>query len=91
MQHPDQFMAGARGSSDVGFSFGDEHQVSSISDAPLQAIPETEAEPLAWGYGNLPADHLIACRAMWMRLRMRGVPLPAERRIILIAGGRHDG
>ena len=91
MQHPDQFMAGACGKSDAGFSFGDEHQVSSISDAPLQAIPETEAEPLAFGYGRLPADHLAACRAIWGRLRLHGVPLPAESGVILIAGDRHDG
>ena len=86
MQHP-RPRPGARGSADTGISFGDDAPVSNKSRAPIQAIPECEAEALAWGYGLPPADHLTACRTMWLRLRLRGVPLPAERRIILIAGG----
>ena len=86
MQHP-RPRPGARGSADTGVLFGDDAPVSSKSRAPIQVIPECEAEALAWGYGVPPADHLAACRAMWLRLRLRGVPLPAEPRIIMISGG----
>ena len=86
MQHPSQFLAGARDGVDV-VSFGDEQRLSSKFCAPIQAIPETKAEALAFGYGLPPADHLTACRALWLRLRLRGVPLPAEPRVILIEGG----
>ena len=86
MQHP-RPKPGARDSADTGVSFGNDAPVSIKSRASIQAIPKCEAEALAWGYGLPPADHLIACRAMWLRLRLRGVPLPAEPRIILIAGG----
>ena len=87
MQHPDPRGTGARDKSDAEKSFGDDAPVSSKSRAPIQAIPESEAEALAFGYGLPPADHLTACRAMWWTLRRLGVPLPAERRVILIAGG----
>ena len=55
----------------------------------LQAIPESEAEALAFGYGLPPAIHLTACRTLWWHLRRQGVLLPAERRVILVAGGGH--
>ncbi len=55
--------------------------------AQALAIPESEAEALAWGYGLPPADHLTACCTIWWRLRRLGVPLPVERRVILIGGG----
>ncbi len=85
MQHP-RPMPGARDRYDA--SLGSDAPESILAPFQLQAIPESEAEALAWGYGLPPADHLTACRAMWLRLRLRGVPLPAEPRIILIAGGR---
>ncbi len=78
---------GARDNLDTGDSFANGAPLSNKSRVPFQVIPECDAEALAWGYGIPPADHLIACRAMWLRLRMRGVPLPAELRIILIEGG----
>ena len=87
MQHPDSQGTGSRDKSDTGKSFGDDALVSTKFRAPIQAIPETEAEALAFGYGLPPADHLTACRAIWWRLRHLGVPLPIERRVILIAGG----
>jgi hypothetical protein len=67
-------------------SLGSDAPGSKHASIRLQAIPECEAEALAWGYGIPPDDHLLACRAMWLRLRLRGVPLPAEPRIIVIAG-----
>ncbi len=87
MLHPDPGGTGARDKSDAGKSFADDASVSNKPRAPVQAIPEAEAEALAWGYGLPPADHLTEVRAMWLRLRRLGVPLPAERRVILIAGG----
>ena len=87
MQHP-RPKPGARDSFDDGKSFGDDALVSIKSRVLIQAIPESEAEALAFGYGLPPADHLAACRALWLRLRLRGVPLPAEPRVILIKGGR---
>ena len=78
---------GARGSSDADASLAGDASVSNKSRAPVQAIPESEAEALAFGYGLPPADQLTACRAIWWHLRRLGVPLPVERRVILIAGG----
>ena len=86
MQHPDR-EAGARDGADAGASFGDDARISSKFRAPVQAIPETEAEALAFGYGLPPADHLTACRALWLHLRLRGVPLPAEPRVIATEQG----
>ncbi len=77
------------GASDADISFGNDESVFTPAPRKIQAIPECEAEAFAWGYGIPPADHLTECRAMWLRLRIRGVPLPAELRIILIAGGGH--
>ncbi len=87
MRHPDPKGTGARDSADADASLAGDASVSSNFRAPVQAIPECEAEALAFGYGLPPADHLTACRAIWLRLRAQGVPLPAERRVILITGG----
>ena len=89
MQHPDPGRTGARDSSDTDALLDGNVSVSSKSRAPVQAIPESEAEALAFGYGLPPAAHLTACRATWWRLRRLGVPLPAELRVIRIAGGGH--
>ncbi len=91
MRDPDPKRTGARDSADTGVSFGDDAPLSNKSRAPIQAILETEAEALAFGYGLPPADHLTACRALWLRLRLLGVPLPAEPRVILIEGGSNAG
>ena len=87
MHNPPHEVRGARDRSDADASLDGDASVSNKSRVPVQAIPESEAEALAWGYGLPPADHLTACRAIWWRLRRLGVPLPAERRVILIAGG----
>ncbi len=86
MHNPPHEVRGARDKSDAGKSFGDDAPVFNKSRVPVQAIPECEAEALAWGYGLPPADHLTACRATWWRLRRLGVRLPAERRVILVKG-----
>ena len=86
MQHP-RPRPGARGNLETGVSIANDALQSGNPRVPFQAIPECDAEALAWGFGLPPADHVTACRAMWLRLRMRGVPLPAEPRIILIEGG----
>ena len=87
MRHPPHEVRGARDRFGTGKSFADDAPVSNKSRAPVQAIPECEAEALAWGYGLPPADHLTACCAIWWRLRRLGVFLPAERRVIVIEGG----
>ena len=87
MHNPPHEVRGARDSSDADASLAGDAPVSSKFRVPLQAIPESEAEALAWGYGLPPADHLTACRAIWWRLRRLGVPLPVERRVIVIQGG----
>ncbi len=74
----------------IGASLGSDAPESIPASLRLQAIPESEAEALTFGYGLPPAAHLTACRATWWRLRRLGVPLPAELRVIRIAGGR-DG
>ena len=89
MQHP-RLLPGARGSSDRGISSGNDASISIPTPLQLQAIPEREAEALAWGYGLPPADHLIAARAVWWRLLSQGVTLPAEPGVIMIRGGRHE-
>ncbi len=95
MHNPPHEVRGARDSSDADASLAGDAPVSSNfrvpvkSSVPVQAIPECEAEALAWGYGLPPADHLTEVRAMWLRLRRLGVALPAERRVILITGGYH--
>ena len=89
MQHPPHEVRGARDRVDADASLAGDASVSNKSRAPIQAIPESEAEALAWGYGLPPADHLAACRAMWWRLRRHAGVLPVERRVILIAGGGH--
>ena len=45
------------------------------------------AEALAYGFGVPSEPALTAVRRAWWRLRCQGVLLPAERRVILIAGG----
>ena len=45
------------------------------------------AEALAFGYGIPPEPALTEVRSAWWRLRRQGALLPAERRVILIAGG----
>ncbi len=45
------------------------------------------AEALAYGYGIPPASVLAELRFRWWRQRRQGLRLPAERRVILIAGG----
>ena len=87
MRHPDPRGTGARDSSDADALLDGNASVSSKSRAPVQAIPESEAEALAWGYGLPLADHLTACCAIWWRLRRLGVFLPAERGVIVIEGG----
>ncbi len=46
------------------------------------------AEALAYGYGVPPEPALSEVRCLWWRHRRQGVPLPAELRVIRIAGGR---
>ncbi len=48
--------------------------------------PDT-AEALAFSYGIPPEPALTEVRRAWWRLRRQGVVLPAERRVIVIAGG----
>ena len=81
---------GARGSSEAGAKFANDAQVSSNSHDPLQAIPESEAEALAFVYGRLPADHLTTIRALWWRMRCLGVLLPVGPSIVVIRGGHHE-
>ncbi len=73
----------------IGASLGSDAPESIPASLRLQAIPESEVEALAFGYGLPPAAHLKACRTLWWRLRRQGVLLPAERRVILVAGGGH--
>ena len=87
MRNPPHEVRGARDSADANASLAGDASVSSKFRAPIQAIPESEAEALAFGYGLPPADHLTACRAIWWRLRRHVGVLPVERRVILIAGG----
>ena len=49
--------------------------------------PDT-AEALAYGYGIPPEPVRTEVRHLWWRLIRQGVRLPAERRVIVIAGGR---
>ena len=44
------------------------------------------AEALTYGFGVPPEPALTEVRCLWWRLRHQGVPLPAERRVILVAG-----
>ncbi len=46
-----------------------------------------QAEALAYGFGVPPEPALTEVRRAWWRLRRQGVVLPAERRVIVIAGG----
>ena len=86
MQHP-RPKPGARDR--LGKSRGGDAPEFIPASRKLQAIPESEVEALAFGYGLPPAAHLKACRTLWWRLRRQGVLLPAERRVILVAGGGH--
>ena len=85
MRNPDPGGTGARDR--LGTSLGSDAPESIPVSLRLQAIPESEAEALAFGYGLPPAFHLTACRTLWWRLRRQGLRLPAERRVIVIAGG----
>ncbi len=58
----------------------DPRQVSYLNDADT-------AEALAFGYGIPPGPALTEVRCLWWRQRRQGLRLPAERRVILIAGG----
>ena len=44
------------------------------------------AEALAFGYGAPPGSIRRELRTIWWRLRVHGVHLPAERRIIVVGG-----
>ena len=77
--------AGGQNGSDY-VSFSDDHK-STPEHPQLQAIPECEAEALAWGYGPPPADHVSACRAIWWRQVALGHRLPAELGLIVLEGG----
>ncbi len=85
MQHPQPQGLGAQDR--IGASLGSDAPESIPVSLRLQAIPESEVEALAFGYGLPPAAHLKACRTLWWRLRRQGVLLPAERRVILIERG----
>ena len=87
MRHPDPRGTGARGSSDTGFSLAGDIQVSNIPEAPLQAIPSTDAEALIWGEALPTGSHLAETRALWWRQAALGHRLPAEIGIITIDGG----
>ncbi len=87
MQHP-RPRSRARGGADTGVSFGDDAPVSSKSRAPIQAIPECEAEALAYGEALPTGSQLAEVRTLWWSQRSAGVRLPVEPSILLIAGGR---
>ncbi len=84
MRNPDPGGTGARDR--LGTSLGSDAPEFIPASCKLPAIPESEAEALAWGYGLPPADHLTACCAIWWRLRRLGVFLPAERGVIVVEG-----
>ncbi len=85
MQHPQPQGLGAQDR--IGASLGSDAPESIPASLRLQAIPETEAEVLAWGYGLPPADHLTEVRAIWWRQAAQGHRLPAEIGVIVVAGG----
>lgn len=66
MANPD-LPTGARGSSDASASLAGDAPESIPVPIKLQAIPEREAEHLAFGYGSLSDDHLEAARAKFAR------------------------
>ncbi len=86
MQHP-RPKPGARERFQADESFANDASVSGKSRAPVQAIPECDVEALAYGYGIPPEPALSEIRRLWWRLRLRGVVLPVERRVIQIEGG----
>ena len=87
MQHP-RSGPGARGGADAGLSFGDDAPVSNKPRAPIQAIPECEAEALAYGEELPTGSQLAEARALWWRQAALGHRLPAERGMIVVQGGR---
>ncbi len=44
------------------------------------------AEILVFGFGLPPASILAELRSRWWRLRAQDIPLPIERRVILLSG-----
>ena len=84
MQHPEPEWTGARDRIDAAESFGNDAPVSSKSRAPIQAIPECEAEALAYGEARPTGYQLAETRAMWWRQAALGHRLPAERGVILL-------
>ena len=46
------------------------------------------AEALAYGFGTPPEAALTEVRAVWWRQAALGHRLPAERRVVLLEGGR---
>ena len=67
-----------------GFDFSKDKHPHRIS----QAIPETEAEALAYGEAQPTGAHLAEARALWWRQAALGHRLPAEACVILLTGGR---
>ena len=62
-------------------------QVSIKSRAPIQPIPESEAEALAYGEALPTGSQLAETRTLWWRQTALGHRLPAETNIIVMEGG----
>ena len=82
-------MPGARGRIGADVSFADDAPISIPASLRIQAIPETDAEALAYGEAQPTGPQLAEARTMWWRQRRHGRALPAESGVIVIEGDGH--